>query len=72
MAGCRDFCFMVVIFSFSAVIFNFLVVILCLPVVIFRCSPEVVVAGNDGRRWWEVATGGIRKMMVIKDINIKN
>ena len=66
------FSFSVVIFNFPVVIFGLTVVILCLPVVIFRWSPEVAVAGNDGRRWWEVATGGIRMVMVIKYLNIKN
>ena len=66
------FIFSVVIFHFTAVIFSFPVVILCLPVVIFWWLPEVVVAGNGGRWWLEVAGGGIRMKMMIKYLNIKN
>ena len=60
------FIFPVMIFSFPVVIFSLTVVILCLPAVIFRWSPEVVVAGNGGRWWLKVAGGGIRTKMVIK------
>ena len=66
------FIFSVVIFHFPAVMFSFPVVILCLPVVIFWWSPEVGVVGNGGRRWSEVAGGGIRMNMVIKYLNINN
>ena len=65
------FIFPVVIFSFLVVIFSLTMVILCLPVVIFRWWPEVVVAGNGGQRWLEVAVGGIRMKMVIKYLKIK-
>ena len=59
-------------FSFPMVIFGLTVVILYFPVVIFRWSSEMVVAGNGGRRWLEVAGGGIRMKMVIKYLKIKN
>ena len=62
MVACRrwwrgDFNFLVLIFDFEAVIFSFLVVILCLPVMIFWRSPELVVVvkgGGGDQRWLKV------------------